>query len=164
MIALEAITALLVGLAVLVLILGPLVGNRSAAPPAPALDEPEEFEETAKGMALGALKEIEFDRATGKLSDEDYQALKAKYTMRAVEILREEGTDPIEAMIAARVQTLRAGGPRVCPTCGPRPESDAAFCSTCGVRLDGVPVCPSCGGGLEPGGRFCGTCGTAIAA
>ena len=37
-----------------------------------ARDEPEDLEETPKGIALAALREIEFDRATGKLSDEDY--------------------------------------------------------------------------------------------
>jgi hypothetical protein len=24
------------------------------------------------------------------------------------------------------------GAPQVCPTCGPRPEADARYCSTCG--------------------------------
>ena len=33
-------------------------------------------------MALTALKEIEFDRETGKLSDADYELLKGKYTAR----------------------------------------------------------------------------------
>src|SRR6059036_3830150 len=40
-------------------------------------------------VALRALKEIEFDRATGKLSDTDYDALKQKYTTLAVETLRD---------------------------------------------------------------------------
>jgi hypothetical protein len=31
-------------------------------------------------MALAALKEIEFDRETGKLSDADYELLKTRYT------------------------------------------------------------------------------------
>src|SRR2546426_1547312 len=35
-------------------------------------------------VALRALKEIEFDRATGKLSDADYDALKAEYTAAAL--------------------------------------------------------------------------------
>jgi len=35
-------------------------------------------------VALRALKEIEFDRATGKLSDTDYEQLKAKYTQAAL--------------------------------------------------------------------------------
>src|SRR5437773_6556802 len=42
-----------------------------------------------RAVALRALKEIEFDRATGKLSDADYDALKNQYTALAVEALRE---------------------------------------------------------------------------
>src|SRR2546426_3583045 len=41
-------------------------------------------------VALRALKEIEFDRATGKLSDTDYDALKAEYTAAALAALRAE--------------------------------------------------------------------------
>src|SRR5437867_10668842 len=41
-------------------------------------------------VALRALKEIEFDRATGKLSDTDYDALKAEYTVAALAALRTE--------------------------------------------------------------------------
>jgi len=37
-----------------------------------------------------ALKEIEFDRATGKLSDADYEQLKAKYTEAALAAMRGE--------------------------------------------------------------------------
>src|SRR5256886_17043809 len=46
-----------------------------------------------RAVALGALKEIEFDRATGKLSDADYDALKAQYTAEVVTALREESRD-----------------------------------------------------------------------
>src|SRR2546425_9402467 len=41
-------------------------------------------------VALRALKEIEFDRATGKLSDTDYDALRAEYTAAALAALRAE--------------------------------------------------------------------------
>src|SRR5438132_5571762 len=43
-----------------------------------------------RAVALRALKEIEFDRATGKLSDADYDALKAKYAAEALTALRQE--------------------------------------------------------------------------
>ena len=52
--------------------------------------EPVDPEETPKGVALPALKEIEFDRETGKLSDADYELLKGKYTAAALEALRAE--------------------------------------------------------------------------
>lgn len=184
----EAIAAALVALAVIALIAGPLLGRGAAAPL--GVDEPEELEETPKGMALAALKEIEFDRETGKLSDEDYGALKTKYTAEALVILRQEsgssgepatqvpepasmaaaapagtggsGDDAVEAMIAARVKTLQASAIR-CPSCGPRPESDALFCSACGRSL-AVGGCGACGAPLVPGSRFCESCGSAVGA
>ena len=68
--------------------------------------------------AIDALREIEFDRETGKLSETDYAALKSRYTERAV-------------------SEMRGGGAQsaVCPNCGMRPEPDAKFCSSCGSPL-----------------------------
>ena len=138
----EAVVAALVGLAALFLVLQPLFGP-SGTPLQPP--EPLDPEETPRGVALAALKEIDFDRETGKLSEGDYQFLKAKYTAIAVEALRaerEEGNaQSIEAIVAAQVRALRDSGgearPR-CTVCGPRPEPDAVFCSTCGLQLSPV--------------------------
>jgi hypothetical protein len=134
----EAIVAALLGLAGLYLVLQPLFRPSKTSS---AAAEPLDPEETPRGVALAALKEIDFDRETGKLSEDDYQFLKAKYTGIALEALRveREGVSPesIEAMVAARVRALRAsggGGPQ-CAVCGPRPEPDADFCSTCGLEL-----------------------------
>lgn len=40
-----------------------------------------------KEMAYAAIKEAEFDYQMGKLSEEDYRALRAKYEQRALEAL-----------------------------------------------------------------------------
>ena len=69
-----------------------------------------------EGSAVEALRELEFDRQTGKLSDSDYEALKARYTAQAV-------------------TAMRAGNAPVCENCGPRPEPDAEYCSRCGASL-----------------------------
>lgn len=50
-------------------------------------------------MAMGALKDLEDDRATGKIGDTDYEDLKARLSSRAVDILRRldalpPGTEP----------------------------------------------------------------------
>ena len=161
--ALEVVAAALVGLAVVWVVLQPLLLPGSPKPP---IYEPPDPEETPRGVALSALKEIEFDRETGKLSDEDYDFLKRKYTGAALEALRAEsadaaGTDDAEAMIAARVRALRSvatsASPEApaCPTCGPRPEPDAAFCSTCGRRIAEGGACAGCGAMLGEGSRFC---------
>lgn len=168
----EILAAALVGLAVVAALISPLTRPGVTAPP--GADEPEDMEETPKGIALAALREIEFDRATGKLSDEDYAALKAKYTVEALSILRAEPvpvpspvagedapTDPVEAMIADRVRRL-AGELIRCPGCGPRPETDALFCSSCGRSLT-MGGCGSCGAPLVPGSHFCEGCGSAVA-
>jgi len=168
--ALEAALAAVVGLVALWMVLQPLVYPGSVQRPP---DEPLDPEETAKGVALTALKEIEFDRETGKLSDADYEQLKARYTSAAVDALRAEtarsASDDVEAMIAGRVRSLRSGAsappdPTPCPTCGPRPEPDAVFCSTCGLRLEPPSACPRCGAPLPPDSRFCETCGVRVAA
>ena len=174
MMMLEMITATILGLAVAALLIAPIL--RSGTASVSGVDEPEDAEETRKGMALSALREIQFDRATGKLSDEDYEELNARYTARALEVLRSEDADaamaepvatgggpgdPVEALIADRVRTMQAGAVR-CAACGPRPEGDALFCSSCGRSL-AVGGCASCGAALIPGSRFCEDCGTAVA-
>jgi ribosomal protein L40E len=66
--------------------------------------------------AVDALRELEFDRQTGKISDSDYEPLKARYTAQALAV-------------------MRAGNAPVCEKCGPRPEADAQFCASCGSQL-----------------------------
>lgn len=150
-----------------------------------------------EASALEALREIEFDQATGKLSPEDYATLKATYTPKALAELKvmeaavaasrpaqtdataavagvpadaaasgsaatasgsAPSLDPAEAMIArARQRALS------CPEHGPRPESDAMFCSDCGRYLG--KACISCGATVSSEtARFCTECGSALAA
>jgi hypothetical protein len=135
----EAAAAAAVGLLVLWLVLAPLGAAEPTTPAPEEPFEPDEPEETPRGAALAALKEIEFDRATDKLADADYVELKARYTAEAVAAMRAEDaqhrTDDVEAMIAARTRALRQGAPAACKACGPRPEADAVFCSSCGRLL-----------------------------
>jgi hypothetical protein len=183
----EALAAAIIGGVALWVVLQPLIRPSTPLSRPP---EPVDPEETPKGIALAALKEIEFDRETGKLSDTDYEFLKAKYTGAALEELRldaaaERGpvSDDVEAMIAARMRALRSasasppsdaaadlsaslasGSGPVCRTCGPRPEPDALFCSTCGRRLPARAACDRCGAALQPDSRFCEACGRQVAA
>ena len=161
----EVSAAILLGALALWLVLWPMFAG---APARPRAVEPPDPEETARGVALTALKEIEFDRETGKLSDADYAYLKEKYTAAALEALRAEAPDDIEAMVAARVRVLRsapaAAGDLVCAACGPRPEPDAVFCSGCGVRLPVAGRCERCGAALAPDSHFCEGCGCRVAA
>jgi hypothetical protein len=67
---------------------------RDPAPKHDSLDEPGPREqervalEEERDRALGALKELEFDHRTGKVSDEDYRAQVGPLRRRAAEALR----------------------------------------------------------------------------
>jgi hypothetical protein len=142
---LELVAGVAVAVAAMAFVLEPLVrrtGDVAAAVPDLEVT-PLEESESPRIQALLALKEIEFDRATGKLSDGDYAELKARYGRQALAAMDAEQTqarvvtgaeDPAEALIRAARQDLA-----VCPSCGPRPETGATFCSECGRPL-AVPV------------------------
>jgi Double zinc ribbon len=114
-------------------------------------------------LAVAALREIEFDRATGKLSEGDYAQLKAQYTRDALARMRRApATDAEEDDLEATIRAYRAERP-ACHRCGPRPETDAIFCSNCGQYLPGS--CEQCGQKVEEAGaRFCSACGHRLAA
>jgi hypothetical protein len=67
---------------------------RDPAPASDRLDEPGAQDEMRVALeeerdrALAALKELEFDHRTGKVSDEDYRVLVGPLRRRAAETLR----------------------------------------------------------------------------
>lgn len=140
------------------LFFGNAVPRQSARGAQPARDARAADEETA----VAALREIEFDRATGKLSDADYDELKTRYTARAIEAIRSSAGGTTDDAAEAAVLAYRARI-KSCARCGPRPEPDATYCSSCGSFLPGA--CGSCGQEVtEPGAAFCTSCGRALAA
>ncbi len=158
MLALVLGTLLAVGALAFVLyplLTGPVPVRRARVPASPSA-------RPAESEAVAALREIEFDLVTGKLSDSDYAELKTRYTARALEAMR-AGTaagadDAIEAAVRAYRERMAT-----CVSCGPRPEPDAAYCSNCGRYLPGA--CAGCGAPVtEPGAAFCANCGRQLAA
>jgi cytochrome c-type biogenesis protein CcmH/NrfG len=56
-----------------------------------------------KDTLLGALKDLEFDQASGKLSPEDYGAMRSKYEARAMAVLQE--LDTLDAALRQQQRT-----------------------------------------------------------
>ena len=185
----EGAVPLLVGtglaLGALTLVLAPLIEESGASTPPPAPLEPPVGTPDA-ASAVAALREIEFDRATGKLSDADYADLKARYTRAALDELREADgrTAARAANVSAPAPTATAAGQdapvlqldpveaairraranqRECAVCGPCDQPDALYCASCGRYLPGA--CAACGADVTlVGSRFCGGCGHQLAA
>jgi hypothetical protein len=115
-------------------------------------------EEEQKRAVLRAIKDLEFERGVGKLADEDYQELMARYRAEAKRLLRniDEKASPerkrVEGLVADHL--LAAGidrtdeedgegdveqdseaGETACGSCDTRNDADAVFCKKCGAKF-----------------------------
>jgi hypothetical protein len=110
--------------------------------------------EREKALTLRSIKELEFDRAMGKLSDQDFDLMAGRLRARALGIMKQLDAgaalyrEQIERDLAARLgaapelklrpTTEGARRPdlqvRQC-ACGTSNDADARFCKSCGNKL-----------------------------
>lgn len=111
--------------------------------------------------ALLALRDLDFDYHTGKLTEEDYAALRADLLVRAAQE-RDAKTKQENDLDALLENTILAHKKiksltRVCGQCGASQSLENQFCSACGSTLN--PVCRNCGSKIEPADLYCTRCG-----
>jgi hypothetical protein len=90
-----------------------------------------------KKLLLKAIKEVEFDRDTGKLDDDEAAQAIGRYRARALEILAQlDDTNArgVEARIEEEL-ARRMAAPQGCPKCGLQNDVDATFCKKCGAKI-----------------------------
>jgi hypothetical protein len=93
--------------------------------------------EREKTLVLRAIKDLEFDRAMGKVSEKDFTEMGARLRLRAAGLIRQLDAgasyrQEIEKEIARRVKTPAVP---TCANCGTANEADARFCKRCGAAL-----------------------------
>jgi hypothetical protein len=113
----------------------PLVAGRARA----AIDR-------EKTLVLRSIKELEFDHAMGKVSDQDFADMGLRLRTRAAGLLRQLDADvaystQIEQELARRLAESGVGGDaaradRFCTQCGSATAPGARFCGQCGHRLE----------------------------
>lgn len=88
-----------------------------------------------KEQIYAAIRDIELDYRMGKLSEEDYAALREQYKNEAIQIMKK--LDGMAAPVAAapKSQTAPAQHARFCHQCGQGVAATDLFCSVCGARL-----------------------------
>jgi hypothetical protein len=106
--------------------------------------------EREKLLALRSIKELEFDRAMGKVSEEDFREMSGRLRARAARLIKAldaEGSGYqalIERELSARlaqsgVASLpvaeKATAVPTCVKCGTENDRDARFCKNCGTPL-----------------------------
>lgn len=131
----------------------PLMRRRfvsDASTPNPQLEELETllFQREA---VLNALRDLQFDLSMGKLSEEDFRELDARYRAQAAAILKrldelEQAVDVpttdddraldewIDQAVAA-LRQQRAAQAKVCAQCGAPLPVNARFCAQCGTPV-----------------------------
>jgi hypothetical protein len=127
-----------------------VAAETSSAPRAALLAE--------KKSLLMALKDLEAERDTGKLSEGDFVELNARYRQRARLVLKSlDGQiaphrDAAKVLLKGALETAAAPAGAVapaaepvvaadaatshaCPSCATSNDADAAFCKKCGTKL-----------------------------
>ena len=165
--------AIFIGIAILIItipfVVNPLIPDRKKLlrKPAPAKkDGRDQGKDT-----LAAIRDLDFDFQTGKVSREDYETLRTQLVIQAAEYLQMERQEEekLEAMIRARLQAVK---PSVkCGKCGGKIGPQDHFCPTCGVVVDNPAesnkqdaniICPGCGKSVKEGDHYCTVCGTRV--
>ena len=121
--------------------------------------------EREKMMVLRTIKELEFDKAMGKIAEGDFQEMAGRLRVRAIGIMKQLDIEAsgyrglIERDLRARLEAAGAGvatapaptaAPQVsdapvpaslaCAACGTTNDQDARFCKKCGAKLDAFAV------------------------
>ena len=110
-----------------------MIGQRTRA----ALDR-------EKHLTLRAIKELEFDRAMGKVAEADFEEMSSRLRVRAARLMRQLDAgsgyrEQIERDLAARMnvkpEPRAAAAERKCGICATANDHDARFCKRCGAAL-----------------------------
>jgi len=110
--------------------------------------------EREKMLVLRSIKEVEFDRAMGKISDADFNEMAGRLRARAAGLLRQLDADSsgYRALIQRELSTRVGRAPvaaapaapapaaahqrGTCTSCGTANDPDARFCKSCGARIE----------------------------
>lgn len=110
--------------------------------------------EREKSLVLRAIKDLEFDRAMGKMSEKDFSEMSQRLRLRAAGLIRQLDAgasyrEQIEKELAQRIGSdvgRTVSGPPsehdkarstavMCPRCATTNDVDARFCKHCGAAL-----------------------------
>lgn len=101
-----------------------------------------------KDVLLNQIKQLEFDFASAKIPEADYQIEREKLVHQAAQVLKQfesstthfQPDDPLNAKIETAIAQLRGKPPKkstvvLCPSCHQPTLEGQKFCPQCGVPL-----------------------------
>ncbi len=110
------------------LLIAPLLGSDLGPEDAEAEELPSLRE---RESIYAAIRDLEHDHETGKISEADYTTMRDELRARAVALLRREREGAVDAE--------ESGAPPRCAACGGEVRATDRFCSHCGRAIAGSP-------------------------
>jgi hypothetical protein len=101
--------------------------------------------ERDKALTLRAIKELEFDQAMGKVSNDDFVEMRDRLRARAVRLMaqldgaalyRAQIEEDLQRSVRREADRTPLSAPSSCATCGTVNDADARFCKSCGTALE----------------------------
>lgn len=122
-----------------------------------------------KAQLLDAIQDLDFEKASGKLSDADYESARNEYLAEvAVVMERLDAITPKKPTKrkakGAKAKKTAGGGSEAavaCGACGTDNAGGAKFCMECGEPL--ARACAACGEPASAKAKFCSGCGESLA-
>ena len=160
-----SIGAILVGIAILVMtipiVIKPFLNDKSIESSNPADSGLDNLGDRHSELLL-ALRDLDFDHQIGKVTEEDYGALRETLLVQAATALetREKQDAEQDARLeeAIRLRRDKQSTTRECSQCGASLDLSDRFCRVCGKPVE--TTCPKCGEKMRPSDLYCNSCGT----
>ena len=124
--------------------------------------------EREKALVLRSIKELEFDRAMGKVSPRDFDEMSGRLRARAIMLMKQVDAgssgyrELIERELQHRLKTRAVQGAGSAP--GPDPAEPGAGAAEIAALPGAARACTACGTANDHDAAFCKRCGTALAA
>jgi hypothetical protein len=116
---------------------GPLAGLTRTGGASRVASRTRSVLEREKGLALRAIKELEFDRAMGKMSEKDFTEMSGRLRARAARIIRQlDAGGSYRELIEKELERRVGRATNSCPSCQSANDPDARFCKKCGTALE----------------------------
>ena len=126
-----------------------------------------------KAMLYEVIQELDFEKASGKVSDSDYESTRNNYLAQVAAVMQkldalappEPKTGSTKTKKPAKKQTRQKSQgdlKRECASCGELNPKASNFCLECGKPF--ALTCASCGESVPAKARFCNACGEKVSA
>ncbi len=136
-----------------------------------------------KAMLYEVIQELDFEKASGKVSDGDYESTRNNYLAQVAAVMEkldalaapekapDQPSQPDQPQKTASTKTKKPAkrqprqeseDARACASCGELNPKESNFCQECGKPF--ALTCASCGESHPAKARFCNACGEKVSA